>query len=138
MLVLKIIAVAIALFLLFGLMMKLNEYAYKKYSYEFFTETTFGIYMTIYASAYIGYEWYISSLKDEKDILNGIVVMVISFLIFLGTAIYNIKSTKFLFGLVFTIIQAILFIPFCVIGLIVIAFAIAYFSQTKPVYQVNK
>lgn len=137
MLVLKIIGAALVLLLLFGLMVKLNQYTYEKYKYEFFTETTFGIYIVIYGSAFLGYKWYLNSLSDDKDIINGIVVMVISSLIFLGTMIYNIKITNFFFGLVFTIIQAVLFIPFCVIGLIVIAFAIAYFSQTKPVYQIN-
>jgi len=137
MLVLKIIGAALVLLLLFVLMMKLNVYTYEKYKYEFFTETTFGIYIVIYGSAFLGYKWYLNSLSDDKDIINGIAVMVISSLIFLGTMIYNIKITNFFFGLVFTIIQAVLFIPFCVIGLIVIAFAIAFFSQTKPVYQVN-
>jgi len=137
MLVLKIIGAALVLLLLFGLMVKLNVYTYEKYKYEFFTETTFGIYIVIYGSAFLGYKWYLNSLSDDKDIINGIVVMVISSLIFLGTMIYNIRITNFFFGLVFTIIQAVLFIPFCVIGLIVIALAIAFFSQSKPTYQIN-
>ena len=137
MIVLKIIGIIIFLALLYLLIEKLNTYTYKKYSYKFFTESTLGIYMVIYCGLYIGKEWYISALHSKGDILNGIVIIVIALLIFLFVLISNIKKSNYLFGFFFTFVQAILFIPFCIIGIFFILIVAAFFAQAKPVYRID-
>lgn len=137
MLLLKIIGIMLFLLLLYLLMEKINKFTLKKYSYEFFSKDLLGVYIVIYAGLFFGYKWYLNSLVNNTDILNGIILMSIASLIFLTILIKNIKSTTFYFGLLFTIIQAILFIPFVISGFIVILMLFAYFSQTKPVYNIN-
>jgi hypothetical protein len=137
MLVLKIIGVALALFLLYKLVMKINEYTNKKYSHIFFDEITTGVYIAIYAAIYLGYQWYLNALETSNDPLNGLVVISIGILTFICILIYNIKRTKFLFGLVFTFIQAVLLIPFCLIGVLMILGLLALALDAKPVYHID-
>lgn len=133
MLVLKIIAIGIFFLFLYVLMERINLFTQKKYSYKFFSESLLGVYIIIYAGLYFGYEWYLKS----TDPLNGIVVMIVAMLIFIFLLIKNIKNTSLSFGLGFTFIQAVLFIPFCALGFMIIVAMIVYFSQTKPVYKIN-
>ena len=133
MIVLKIIGIVVFLLLVYGLMEKLNNYTYKKYSYEFFTLSTLGIYIAIYCGLFFGWKWYLKS----DDPLNGILVIAIALAIFAFVFIQNIKKTTFKFGFFFTFVQAILYIPISVVGLIVFLCAIAFFAQAKPVYRID-
>ena len=133
MLVLKIIGVIVFLFLVYLLMEKLNDYTFKKYTYEFFTETNIGIYMAIYGGLFFGRKWYL----EGDDPLNGILVIAIALIIFIFVVIRNIKRTSFLFGFFFSFIQAVLYIPISMVGFLLLIGAIAFFSQTKPVYRIN-
>lgn len=137
MLVLKILGVGLSLLLLYFLLLKINDYTDKKYSHEFFNEIIAGVYIAIYAAIFIGYQWHLSALNDSGDPLNGIVVIAIGVLIFICTLIYNVKKTKFLFGLVFTFIQAILLIPFCALGAIFILIVVGSYLNAKPVYSID-
>lgn len=137
MFVLKVIGVIVSLCLLFLLMFRLNIYTFNKYKYEFFTQTSFGIYMVIYCGIFFGYRSYENALRVNGDELNGILIIAIALLIFIAVLINNIKSTSFYFGIAFTTVQSLLYIPICIVGFFALLAAVAFFSQTKPVYRVN-
>lgn len=133
MLVLKIVGVIVFLLFIYFLMEVSNSYTYKKYSYEFFSETNIGIYMVIYGGLFFGRKWYLNS----DDPLNGILIMAIALTIFIFVLIKNIKRTSFLFGFFFSFIQAILYIPISMVGFLFLFGAMAYFSQARPVYKID-
>lgn len=137
MLILKIVAGIVCLLLLYSVMVKLNSYTYKKYSYEFFTELSVGMYVVIYCGFYFGWEWYINALTENSDTLNGILLIVIALCLLIYMIIKNIKNTSVLFGSLFTLIQMVLMIPISAVALIFLIGLIAFYAQAKPVYNID-
>ena len=137
MLVLKIILFLFLVALIFFILNKINEFTYKKYQYEFFTLEYLFAYTCILGLAYWGYDWYNEALESDGDILNGIVIIIISSAIYLFVLINNIKKSNFFFGLIITIFQTLVFLPFSFIAIIVIFLALLFLSGTRPVYNLN-
>ena len=137
MLVLKIILFLSFIALIFFILNKINEFTYKKYKYEFFTLEYLFAFTCILGLAYWGYDWYNEALKSDGDILNGILIMVISSASYLFVLINNISKSSLFFGLIITILQTIVFLPFSFIVVIVIFLALLFLSGTRPVYNVN-
>ena len=137
MLVLKIIGILIVAFLIYLLIIKVNEYTIQKYRYEFFNMANFLISAVGYGLLYFGYKWYMSALEKNQDILNGQILIGIGVILILTVIYYNIKNTSGPIGLVLSLIQAPIYSALAVFSLVALIAAIAFFSETKPVYNIN-
>jgi len=137
MLVLKIIGVLAAVILVYILVVKVNGYTIKKYRYEFFNMGNFIASAIGYGMIYFGSRWYISALDKQGDILNGIIVCTIGIILILAVIYINITNTSLSEGLGFSLLQAPIYSVLSVAAIVALIVAIAYFSETKPVYQIN-
>jgi len=137
MLVLKIIGILITVFLVYLMIVKVNEYTIQKYRYEFFNMGNFLISAVGYGLLYFGYKWYMSALEKNQDILNGQILIGIGVILILTVIYYNIKNTSGPTGLALSLVQAPIYSVLAVFSLIVLIAAVAFFSETKPVYNIN-
>jgi len=137
MLVLKIIGILIAVFLVYLLIVKVNEYTIEKYRYEFFNMGNFLLSAVGYGLLYFGYKWYMNALEKNQDILNGQILIGIGLILILTVIYYNIKNTSGPTGLIFSLIQAPIYSVLAVFAVIALIAAVAFFSETKPVYNIS-
>ncbi|MCK9329076.1 MAG: hypothetical protein M0Q94_04295 [Candidatus Cloacimonetes bacterium] len=137
MLVLSIIGGAILVFILFMIVQSINKYSYKHFRYEFYNKRNFIIISISYGLIYFGKRGYETALIKHGDILNGQLLMAIGILGIFYALYYNIKRTNFMFGFFMSLFQAMLYLPLAVISFFILLGALAYFSDTKPVYVVN-
>lgn len=137
MLVLKIIGVLIALFLVYKIIVKVNEFTIKKYRYEFFNMGNFIASAIGYGMIYFGSKWYMSALDKQGDTLNGIILFTIGIILILAVIYINVTNTSLSEGLGFSLLQAPIYSVLSIAAIFALIAAIAYFSETKPVYQIN-
>ena len=138
MLVITIIGFIAAIITVYSLVLWVNEYSVKRYRYEFFNFSNYLATAIGYGMIYFGDSWYKEAVVNNKDILNGQVLIVIGFLLVVLVIYSNIKNTSFIFGVVMTVIQLALYAVLAVVGFYVLLLAMAFFSQTKPVYSINR
>ncbi|QOY53205.1 hypothetical protein [Candidatus Sulfurimonas baltica] len=138
MLVITIIGFIVAIITVYSLVLWVNEYSVKRYRYEFFNFSNYLATAIGYGMIYFGEGWYREALANNQDILNGQVLIVIGFLLVVLVIYSNIKNTSFIFGVVMTVIQLALYAVLAVVGFYVLLAAMAFFSQTKPVYSINR
>jgi vacuolar-type H+-ATPase subunit I/STV1 len=119
------------------MIVKVNEYTIQKYRYEFFNMGNFLISAVGYGLLYFGYKWYMSALEKNQDILNGQILIGIGVILILTVIYYNIKNTSGPTGLALSLVQAPIYSVLAVFSLIVLIAAVAFFSETKPVYNIN-
>jgi hypothetical protein len=109
----------------------------KVYGYEIFNVANFILSVIGYLTIYFGYNWYMDALSNHGDLLNGGLLMGIGALV-LSIVIYmNIKNTSLLYGLIMSMVTEILYCLATPIVFFALLLAVAYFSQTKPVYNIN-
>ncbi len=137
MLVLKIIAGILILWFLYWSIKTLNEKVIRKFNYDFFDQGNFIIAFISNLFIYFGREWYIEALEKSGDILNGIILMGIGGVGLLLLVIINIRQTNFLVGLIGSVIQIALFAIGSYFVFFFILIAIAFLSNTRPVYNLN-
>lgn len=137
MLVLKIIGALVAIFLVYLFVIWINGYTDKKYKYEFFNLGNYFVSALGYVLIYYGHDWYVSALEKNLDILNGQLIMGFGVMLLAGVVYYNIKNTSLSTGLALSVVQLLLYSVLAVVGFLALIMAIGYFSQTKPVYNVN-
>jgi vacuolar-type H+-ATPase subunit I/STV1 len=135
--VLSIIAIIVALILVGLFVEHSNNYSMKVYGYEIFNAVNFTLSVLGYFAIYFGYNWYMDALKDHGDLLNGVLLMGIGTLLLLGTVYMNIKRTSLRYGLIMSIVTEILYAVATPIVFFALLLAVAFFSQTKPVYNIN-
>ena len=95
--VLIVVGVVLFLFFLFLIINYSNDKTYEKYKYEFFSWNTYILYSILYVLIYFGRNWYLESLKDHGDILNGILLIIFGICLLIYALINNIKITKSFF-----------------------------------------
>jgi len=137
MIVLKIIGILIAVFLVYLLIVKVNEYTIQKYRYEFFNMGNFLISAVGYGLLYFGYKWYMSALEKNQDILNGQILIGMGLILIFAVVYYNIKNTSRPTGLVLSLVQAPIYSVLAVFSLVMLIAVVAFFSETKPVYNIS-
>jgi hypothetical protein len=137
MLVLKILAALAALYGLYLIAIGVNRFTQKRYGYLFLNRVTLFTSLGGYFSLYFGYRWYMNMLVKHGDILNGQIVMVIGVALLLWTLYSNIKHTGLFIGIVFTVIQQILYFVVGVISIIILIMLGAAYAQAKPIYRIN-
>ncbi|HIP15398.1 MAG TPA: hypothetical protein EYG74_07910 [Sulfurimonas autotrophica] len=137
MLILSIIGIIVGIVLIYGFIIEVNRYTEKTYSYEFFNFANYSISAAGYVLIYYGYNWYEKALNTDQDILNGIILVGIG-IILIGFVLYfNIKNTSIKLSILFSPIQQVLYAVFALFGLLAIVLMIAYFAQTKPVFNIR-
>lgn len=135
--VLIIIGILVSIYLVYLLVIKVNQYTIKKYDYEFFNMANYLISALAYVLLYFGYKWYMSALEKHGDMLNGQILIVIGVILLIGVIYINIKNTSPTVGISLSIVQAPIYSALAVVSVLAIAMAIAFFAETKPVYSIN-
>jgi len=137
MVVLSIIGIVVVLIIAYAFIIFVNNHSLKKYNYEIFNAATFFWSFIGYLALFFGYDWYESALINHEDILNGELMLAIGAILLCSIIYYNISRTSLFYGLLMSIVTEAFYLiatP-CVIFIIIIV--VAYFSQTKPVFNVN-
>lgn len=130
--IIGVLAIVIVLLMFVGWVNALSQ---SKYDYEFFTYGNLALTTIAYALLFFGAKFYLDALSAHGDILNGILMMGIGAIIILGVLIWHIKHTSFIFGLLFGILQLVIYIPAGIVSFLIIIAALAWLSDTKPVYR---
>lgn len=132
-LILGVIAAVIVLIMIVG---AINNYSERRYNYEFFNWGN-------YISSAIGYfllwyrnTWFNEAVVYNGDLLNGQLMMGIGVMFIVGVLYTNIKYTNFFFGLIIGIFQLMIYLPLALFGFIALVMALAWLSDTKPVYRI--
>jgi hypothetical protein len=115
----------------------MNSHSVERYGYEIFNVANFTLCVLGYTALFFGRSWYDDAIRLHEDILNGELLMGIGVLLLLLVAYLIIKRTSVVYGIVMSIVTGLFYAiatPFVVIALVVM---VAYFSQTKPVINVN-
>lgn len=120
MLVLKILGIIVLLGSTLAALHFFNEHCEKKFSYRFFTETSFWATSGALALLIMGNWWRVSALESGDDTLNGIVVMCIGIVVALGLIYFNFKRTNLAYGLGGSVLQLSAFSIFAYIGFAVL------------------
>ncbi len=137
MLVLKIIGILILIGVAYLFIRHINASTQEKFGYAFFNVVNFSLIAIGYTLGYFGYSWYSKTLHQGGDTLNGLLLMLFG-LLFVGAAFYyNSKRVPLDLAIGLGIIQCILYLPMAYFAVVAIVIAIAWFSQTKPVYSIN-
>ncbi|MEA2091281.1 MAG: hypothetical protein U9O83_02815 [Campylobacterota bacterium] len=137
MLVLGIILAVIVAILVYMLTQKIDGYTYTKYEYEFFTTDKFLTFFVAYLLLYFGNDWHEQALKASEDPLNGIVLIFIGALLILVNIYNNINNTSFILGFSVSIFQLVLFGVCSFFAFFALIVAVAFFANTRPVYNIN-
>ena len=137
MVVLTIIGIIVALIAAYIAIQFFNSYSMKKYKYEIFNTTTFAMSFVGYVAIFFGYDWYTSAITQHGDLLNGELLIAIGVIFLLSVVYLNITNTSLFYGIVMSIVVEIFYLVATPPLLIFILLGIAYFSETKPVINVN-
>jgi hypothetical protein len=130
---LKLIGFLIALYTLYQIIDRFNRYTQENAGYEFFTmEHTLAM-VSGYVVLYFGWVWG----SQDKDWLDGIIVMLIGLTILTLTIKNNFNQTPRLFAVAGSLMQIIFYIPITLLIIPIVFLAFMYFSQIKPLYNVN-
>lgn len=135
MFILSILGVLLSAAAVYGFIEWFNTYSHKEGQYKFFSSEHTMAYVASYLLILFGYKMIENHWMD--DLLNGIIVLVIGIIILILTVLNNFKSTKRSLAIKGTLAQVILYVPITAVGLIILAAAVAFFAQTKPVYNIN-
>ena len=103
--VLMFIGVFLFMGLIYFFIRKINSFSFRKYNYGFFSSELFFLYCIIYALLFFGYDLYMDAVKENGDILNGILIFTFGVILLAIRLVLNIKIAKFFFGVLFTIIH---------------------------------
>ncbi|MCD6433867.1 MAG: hypothetical protein J7L21_07480 [Sulfurimonas sp.] len=132
--ILGLIAVAVALFMMVSW---INTYSQRHYNYEFFNIGSFIIIAIGYGLAWYGWTWFNEAVDAGGDILNGQILVGIGVMLVSGVFLSNIRNTSLAFGFFAGMFQLVLFVPLSVAAAFAFIVAVAWMSETKPVYNIN-
>jgi len=137
MLILKILAALVALYVIYLIAVAINQFTQKRYKYLFLNKTTLTTSLSGYGALFFGYSWYMNALDKHGDILNGQILIGIGVLLLLWTLDSNIKNTGLFIGIVFTAIQQVIYLIVGAAGLFILLLLFAAYAQAKPVYRID-
>lgn len=137
MIVLSIIGIIVLSICVYVIILKVNSISYKNYKYEFFNGYTLALFTTMLVLLFAGKSYYFEAASNDGDIWNGILLFAVGVIIFIIRLILNIKIAGFFKGLLYTILQLIIFIPLSIIALLVLYGAMVVAARTRPVYNLN-
>ena len=137
MLILKILAALVALYVIYLIAVAINQFTQKRYKYLFLNQTTLITSLSGYGALLFGYSWYMNALNKHGDILNGQILVGIGALLLLWTIYSNIKNTGLLIGIVFTAIQQIIYLVVGATSLFILFLLVAAYAEAKPVYRID-
>jgi len=135
MFILSLIGIGIIALIIYWLIEEINKETYKNEKYRFFTREHTIAFVTSYIIMLVGY----LAIKGNwlNDWINGAVIFAIGIII-LGLTIHNnFTHTSRSLAIQGSIVQVILYIPIAVAGIFILLALFAFFSQTKPVYNIN-
>lgn len=119
MLVLKILGVILIIAaVVFGLRF-FNDHCDEKFSYRFFTASSFWATAGSLGLLLLGYWWRSKALESGGDALNGIVVMALGAIVAAGLVYFNFKKTNFVYGVGGSVLQISVFSILAYIGVFV-------------------
>ena len=128
-----LVAIGIAMFII----KDTNESSYRRFKKSFYTMENFISSVFGYGLVYFGDQSLHAAIANNGDKLNGQLLMAIGSIFLLSVVIIAIKNTSFLFGILNSILMMTIYLiatPFAILAVIL---AMAYFSDTKPVYTIN-
>ena len=137
MLVLQIIGILAAIVFVYLFVIWTNEYIEQKYNYTFFNMRNYLMSAVGYVLIYFGNEWYLSALQKHQDLLNGQLLIAFGVILLCIVIYFNIKNTSLFTGGLLSVVQLLIYSVLAYIGFLTLVLMVAYFSQTKPVYNVN-
>jgi len=137
MLILKILASLVALYVIYLIAVAINQFTQKRYEYLFLNKTTLITSLSGYGALLFGYSWYMNALDKHGDILNGQILIGVGILLLLWTIYSNIKNTGLLIGIVFTAIQQIIYLVVGAAGIFILLLLFAAYGEAKPVYRID-
>lgn len=133
MLMLTLITLLVAAAALYKFVLWFNSYTRIHAHYEFFTKDHSLAMVFSYALIFFGYRW----VQNGNDELNGMIVIGIGILILISVMINNFIKAPKLYAIAGSLAQLILYIPIAIGAVIIVFVALAWASQTKPVYVIN-
>ncbi len=138
MIVLGIILGIVIMIVIAILIEKLDTMVSQNYGgYKFFTIGNFITVFVGYVLIYFGHSWFVKAVAKSGDSLNGIVLICIGLFLVLVVVVKNITNTSFILGFTVSIFQLALFAFGSVFAFFALLMAIAFFAETKPVYNIN-
>ncbi|HQS67870.1 MAG TPA: hypothetical protein PLM93_11855 [Sulfuricurvum sp.] len=137
MFILTLIGLVAAGLLLYGFIEWFNGYTQEKARYKFFTMEHSAAMVISYGLIFFGNGNMQSALENHGDALNGALVIGIGAVILIVVIVNNFKNAPKKLAFIGTVLQIILYIPIAIGAVIIAAAMFAYFSQTKPVYNIN-
>jgi len=137
MLILKILAALVALYVIYLIAVAINQFTQKRYRYLFLNQTTLITSLSGYGALLFGYSWYMNALDKHGDILNGQILIGIGVVLLFWTIYSNIKNTGLLIGIIFTVIQQIIYFVVAAAGALILFLLFAAYAQAKPVYRID-
>lgn len=135
MFILTLIGILLAALAVYLFIEWFNTYSSKEGKYRFFTAEHTMAFVGSYLMIFFGYQ--LMQKQWMGDSLNGAIILAIGVIVLILTLINNFKSTHRSLAIKGSIAQLILYIPITVVGLLILAAAVAFFAQTKPVYSIN-
>ena len=135
--VITIIGILVGLYLLFLFITSVNNYTYRVYKYDIFNKENYFTSVGAYALIFFGNNLYRDAVANSGDILNGQLLIGFGIMILVGVFAYNIKHTSLILGFILSLIQVVIYVPAAIVSLLILLVLIAYFSETKPVYNIN-
>lgn len=135
--VLTILGLLLAIAVVIAVITMVNEYSIKKYHYQFFNWGNLVVVSLGYLSIFYGDSWYDRALKSSGDVLNGQLLIAIGVIMVVGMFIYHIRRTGFFFGVFFSIVQFVIYLPTSFLAFFALIILLAWLSDTKPVINLN-
>lgn len=137
MIVLSIIAIIVALIVIYVSITSFNSWTNKKFKYTFFNWTSYIIISISYALIALGVYLYLGASKVGEDVLNEYILIFIGSIVVLGVILFNFSETNFMVGMIGTVFQLVVHLALSLAGLIALVVMIGVASNTKPVYNMN-
>lgn len=135
MFIIKIAAALAIMIAIYRFMVWFNDFTYIEVRYRFFSLQSFGWYAGSYIAMYAGHHMFITHWQG--DTLNGAIVIITGFLIFIIQIRSNFKRIPILIALAGSLAQSILYIPITILALAALFIAIAAASRIRPAFCIN-
>ena len=137
MFVLGVVGVIVALLFLYWLFEYLNNYSLDHYKYEFYSGSRLIVVIIGYWCLFFGHGMYEEALKNSGDILNGQALMGIGALLVFLILYNNFKAVPMTEAIFLSALELLLCVPLAYGAFFLLLAAVAFFSDTKPVYVIN-
>lgn len=135
MFILSLIAIVLLALFIYMFIEWFNGYSQKTGNYRFFSFEHSIAYIAAYLCIFFGKNLMTSHWMGDP--LNGGILLVIGITILIVTILNNFKRTNRSLAIKGSLAQLILYVPITAVAVILLAAAVAFFSQTKPVYTIN-